>query len=312
MVGVIGARVGVAWPYLMMARRVLPGVPFIFDTVDLHHLREEREAQLSENPAHAVRARTTRELELAFIRAADATFVVSPFEKELLGSVVPGARVFVVPTVHAVRQEPVSAVGRDGMVFVGSFAHPPNADAIRWFLVEVLPLVRESLPHIGVTVVGRDAPPDVRALADEGVTFAGWVADLEDVYGRARVAIAPLRYGAGLKGKVGEAMSYGVPVAGTSVAVEGMQIEHGATGWIADDARAFAEGIVTLHRNDELWARVSEAGRSHVEELLGTLAFERRLRAALSEIGLDAGDPYVLRQAPDASSVGAGNGAAGG
>ena len=311
-VGVIGARVGIAWPYLMMARRVLPGVPFVFDTVDLHHLREEREAHLSEDPAHAARARTTRELELAFVRAADATFVVSPVEKELLDSVVPGARVSVVPTVHAVRQEPVSADGRDGMVFVGSFAHPPNADGIRWFLAEVLPLVRESLPRVGVTVVGRDAPPDVRALADDGVTFAGWVADLEAVYGRARIAIAPLRYGAGLKGKVGEAMSYGVPVVGTSVAAEGLQIEHGVTGWIADDARAFAEGIVTLHRDDELWARVSKAGRSHVEDLLGTPAFERRLRSALSEIGLYAGDPGVLRQTSDAWSVGAGDGAASG
>ena len=306
-VGVIGARVGIAGRYLMMVRGALPGVPFVFDTVDLHHLREEREAQLSKNPEDEARARATREQELAFVGAADATFVVSPFEKALLDSVVPGARVSVIPTVHAVREGPIATDGRDGMVFVGSFAHAPNADGLRWFFSEVLPLVRKSLPHVKVTVVGRGAPPEIRDLAGDGVTFAGWVADLEDVYARARIAIAPLRYGAGLKGKVGEAMSYGVPVVGTSVAAEGLQLEHGVTAWIADDSRAFAEGIVTLHGDDELWARVSEAGRSHVENLLGPREFERRLRVALSEIGLNGGQPDVHPSAPDGSSVATGD-----
>ena len=301
-VAVIAARVSIAGAYLMAVKRALPGVPFVFDTVDLHHLREEREALLSGKAEDAARARVTREQELAVIEAADATFVVSPFEEELLHSAVPSARVSVVPTVHAVRQEPVSAVGRDGMVFVGSFAHQPNADALRWFLSEILPLVRESLPHVGVIVVGRDAPADIRALAVDGVTFAGWVADLDDVYGRARIAIAPLRFGAGLKGKVGEAMSFGVPVVGTSIAVEGMQIEHGATAWVADNARAFAEGIVALYCDDELWARVSAAGRNHVTELLGPPAFERRLRAALSKIGIGPGD-QELGQTSIAGSV---------
>ena len=131
-------------------------------------------------------------------------------------------------------------------------------------------------------IVGRSAPQDLVDLAPEGVVFRGWVPELDDVYAHARVAIAPLRYGAGIKGKVGEAMSYGVPVVGTSVAMEGMGSEHRLTAWEADDAEAFAQGIVELYEDEELWEAVSEAGRSLVERTLGGDVFEARLKSLLA------------------------------
>lgn len=290
---VIGARVGVAWPYLLMARRILPGVPFIFDTVDLHHLREERQAELTGDDADVARARTTLELEVAFVRGADATFVVSPVEKAHLADEAPEATVCVVPTVHARAAEPAPLDGRSGLLFVGSFAHPPNADGVEWFLTEVLPIIRRSQPELDVTVVGRDAPERLRALADEHVSFTGWVPDLDPVYAGARVVVAPLRYGAGLKGKVGEAMSHGVPVVGTSVAAEGLAIEHGLTGWVADAPEDFAEGVVRLLTDDEAWAAVSTAGREHIDALLGVGAFESRLVEALATVGLSGPNQAV-------------------
>ncbi|NTW40210.1 MAG: glycosyltransferase [Cellulomonadaceae bacterium] len=287
-VAVIGARVGVAWPYLTMVRRVLPGVPFLFDTVDLHHLREERHAQLTQDPADLVRARTTRELELAFVRAADVTLVVSPIEQELLANEAPDAVVRVVPTVHERTGSSAAPAERAGLVFVGSYAHPPNADALAWFLRDVLPLIRQTRPDLPVKIVGRDAPEPLRAMADEHVEFLGWVADLAPVYAGARVTIAPLRYGAGLKGKVGEAMSHGVPVVGTSVAYEGMGIEHRVTGWVADSPAEFARGVLALLDDDVMWTEVSAAGQRHVDEMLGTAAFERCLVGALEAVGLGA------------------------
>ncbi|HEY8722065.1 glycosyltransferase [Pengzhenrongella sp.] len=281
---VIACRITMAWPYLLLVRRCLPGVPFVFDTIDLHHLREEREAELSGDQAGLVRAGATRELELALVRAADATIVVSPFEQKFLQAEVPDARIHMVPNVHTPHEVASGTTNRTGIVFLGSFAHPPNADGIRWFLLEVLPLIHLELPEVVVTIVGRSAPEDLIELAPKGVVFRGWVAELDDVYARARVAIAPLRYGAGIKGKVGEAMSFGVPVVGTSVAAEGMSIQHRVTGWVCDDGAAFAHGVVEAFRDDELWTAVSEAGRAHVERNLGGDVFEGHLKSVLASM----------------------------
>jgi GT2 family glycosyltransferase/SAM-dependent methyltransferase len=281
---VIGARVGIAWPYLSMVRRVLPNVPFLFDTVDLHHLREQREAELTGDPAAVERAAATRALELGLVTASDATFVVSPYEVEVLAREVPGARVHVVPNVHV--QHPVGPgpERRRGILFVGSFGHPPNVDAVRWFVDEIFPLVRAQEPHALFRVVGRGAPESLTRELPAGVEMLGWVEDLTDLYAASRVSVAPLRYGAGIKGKVGEALSHGLPVVATPMAAEGMGLVDGVHGAVAEDPAAFAAGVVRLLRDDELWRSASAAGRDLVEETLGTARFEALLAAALADV----------------------------
>lgn len=285
---VIGARVGVAWPYLSLLRRVLPLVPFVFDTVDLHHLREQREAELSGIPEAFMRAEETRALELGLITAADATLVVSPFEVDLLAREAPDAKVFVVPNVHAQREQGPGPAGREGMLFVGGFAHPPNADAVRWFVSEILPIVRASAPDAVLRVVGKGLPPEMAALDVDGVEFLGWVPDLDELYKSSRIAIAPLRYGAGIKGKVGEALSYGTPVVATSVAAEGMGIAHGIHGAVADDPAEFASAIVALLSDDDLWQRLAAGGRDLVERELGVASFAQKIGSALDEVVMRA------------------------
>lgn len=286
---VVGARVTVAWPYLGLVRRVLPGVPFLFDTVDLHYLREAREAQLTGDVSQAQRAEATKRLELGFVTAADATLVVSPVEAAELAHEVPGATVCVVPNVHERRPEGPGPDGRSGMVFVGSFGHPPNVDAVKWLVTDILPLVRRELPDVVLRIVGKGAPQEVVELVEAapGAELLGWLPTLDEVYATSRVSVAPLRYGAGVKGKVGEALSHGLPVVGTTMAVEGMHIEHAVSGWVADDAEQFAQGVVTLMRDDELWSRLSEVGREHVDRVLGTGRFERLVREALEAVGVD-------------------------
>lgn len=288
-VAVIGARVTVAWPYVGLVRRVLPGVPFVFDTVDLHHLREQREAALAGSAALTRRAEETRALELGLVTAADATLVVSEVEVEVLAREAPSAVVRVVSNVHERRVAGPGPEARDGLLFVGSFAHPPNADAMRWFVREVLPLVRDAVPDAVLRIVGRGAPADLVALAESepGLEVLGWLPSLDEVYAESRLSIAPLRYGAGVKGKVGEAMSYGVPVVGTTVAMEGMRVEHGVTGWIGDDPAELADGIARLLRDDELWQRLSAAGRQHIDSWLGEAAFEQQVRDALAAVGVE-------------------------
>jgi len=194
-----------------------------------------------------------------------------------------------VPLVYDRRAEVSGLWGRTGMLFVGSFAHPPNADAVRWFVDSVLPLVRSEVPDAVLRVVGRGAPEDLLAHVEQnpGVEILGWLPSLDDVYAESRVSIAPLRYGSGVKGKVGEALSHGVPVVGTRVAMEGMHIEHGVSGWIADGAADFAAGVVRVLRDETLWTVLSDGGRAHVDEVLGDAAFERSVVEALARVGLE-------------------------
>jgi FkbM family methyltransferase len=271
---VIIARQPIATALLHSFRSTLPDTPFVFDTVDLHYLREERGADIG--MASRSGAEVTRELELAMMRATDATVVVSDAEKRLLAEVVPETPVFIVSNVHASEQVAAYEQRRE-VTFVGSFQHPPNGDAVRWFLSEVLPLINAELGHIPVTVVGRNPPQDVVDQAAPGVKFLGWVADLAPIHARSLVSIAPLRYGAGVKGKVGDAWAHGVPVVMTSIAAEGMRVSPGVTAFVADDPEGFARCVVRLIRDRDTWQHMSDEGRAHVEREFGVERVKRDL-----------------------------------
>lgn len=281
---IVVSRVTVARDYLIELRSALPEVPFVFDTVDLHFLREEREAALAGLEELPPRAVAMREFELAMVRSSDVTLVVSSFEQELLRGLVPDADVRVLSNVHAQVADVPPIAGREGLLFVGSFAHHPNADALRWFTAEVLPLIEERHPGIPVHVVGRDPLPELVAAAPRNVTYHGWVEDLAPVYGQVRVVIAPLRYGAGVKGKIGEAMSHGVPVVMTPVGAEGMDIRDGETALVAPAAAEFAAAVDRLVVDDVLWERLSSDARSHIDVILGTDQFAGRLKDLLGDL----------------------------
>lgn len=286
---VILSRYHVAMANVEAVRFALPDVPIILDTVDLHFLREERESLLLADGPPPELVDVVRELELAMVRICDTTLVVSPVEQALLQQLAPGADVRVLSNVHP-RLDDVDAspTGRVGLLFVGSFAHTPNVDALRWFVAEVLPIVHRTLPGVSVKVVGRDPDRDLVAGAPEGVEYLGWVEDLAPLYAGARVSIAPLRYGAGVKGKIGEAMSHGVPVVTTSVGAEGMSLENGVNAMVADTPEQFAEQILELLRDDQVWSTLSKEGQEHIDRTLGEAGFADAVAALIPERRPDA------------------------
>jgi GT2 family glycosyltransferase/SAM-dependent methyltransferase len=275
---VLLCRATVASAYIRHVREVLPEVPIAFDTVDLHFLREQRRLEM--NLGGNIKSVTAmRELELAIVRSSDLTLVVSEYEREVLTELEPASSVFVLSNSHD--SVPISSpLPRTEITFVGSFQHTPNADAIRWFVREVFPRVRDRIPAAHLSVVGLFPPSDLVDEGHEGVEFLGWVEDLEPVHARSLISVAPLRYGAGVKGKVGDAWAHGVPVVMTSLAAEGMRVEHGRTGLIADTSEDFAAAIVRLHRDEALWDLLSTESRIHVDEVFG----RARLVAALGEV----------------------------
>ena len=255
----------VAGEMLPLLRRYAPNARVLFDTVDLHYLRERRAAELGGDAAALRAAMRTRELELALIRDADATLVVSDVERALLATDAPGANVRVLSNLHRDAPHGPAWSQRDGLLFVGGFRHPPNADAALWFAREVFPRIRATQPSLEFHCVGGDVPHEIARLADiPGVRIYGHVPDLQPLLDAARVSIAPLRYGAGVKGKVNQAMAHGLPVVATTAAVEGMHLRDGEDVLVADDAAGFADAVLRLHGDEALWSRLSANGRDNV------------------------------------------------
>ena len=255
----------IASEMLPLLRQHAPRAKLLFDTVDLHYLREHRAAELSDD-ATAMRAATrTREQELALIRAADATLVVSAVERDLLAIDAPGADVRVLSNLHREAAPGPAWSQRNGLLFVGGFRHPPNVDAVLWFARHVFPRIRAARPSLEFHCVGGDVPNEIAQLADiPGVRIHGHVRDLQPLLESTRVSIAPLRYGAGVKGKVNQAMAHGLPVVATTCAVEGMHLRDGEDVLVADDADAFADAVLRLHDDGALWARLAANGRANV------------------------------------------------
>jgi len=240
------------------------GHGWIFDTVDLHFLREQREAELGRGSLRL--AQRTREQELRLMARADATLVVSTHEHALLAQLLPGARVEVLSNVHEVAGCRRGFQARRDLLFVGGFRHPPNVDAARWLVDEIWPRVRARLPDVALHLVGGDVSDEIRALGDvPGVHVRGHVPDIDPLMDGCRLAVAPLRYGAGVKGKVNLSMAHGQPVVATPCAVEGMHLIAGTDVLVAEDAEAFADAIVSAYADQATWERLSAGGLANVE-----------------------------------------------
>lgn len=241
------------------------GRRIIFSTNDLHFVRIGREAELSGQRVDRWLSSAYRRLETRLLRAADVTLAITPEEAAVVRSIEPTADVVVVPNVHEARSGAVpSRAGRSGLVFVGNFAHPPNGDAVQHLLEVLMPRLWEHAPDVELSVVGARLPDAWKAGQDPRVHMIGWVEDLMPVLDGAAAMVAPLRFGAGMKGKIGLAMAYGLPTVTTSVGAEGLGLTDGVDALVADDDAGFVDRCLLLLRDDQLWASVSANGRQQV------------------------------------------------
>ena len=267
--------------YIAVLRAAERRPVIIFDTVDLHHLREQRFAELQEDAALARSAARTRAVELAVVRSSDAVWVTSTHEADLLKREPGPLQVEIVPPIHTVRTDVPPFESRRDILFIGSFRHPPNEDGVLFFVAEILPLVRRALPGVRFLIIGRYAPRSILKLASKDVIVMGHVPDLKPVFDSCRISVAPLRYGAGVKGKVTQSLAWGVPMVATPVAAEGLDLVAGEHVLVASDPVAFAERLVEVYQDEHLWTRVAENGRRHIDAHLGYEAVRDSVRAIL-------------------------------
>ncbi|WP_199100490.1 glycosyltransferase [Dyella sp. ASV21] len=275
-------RVPIATQYLGLVRQYAPRATVVFDTVDLHHLRERRAALLTGNRRLGRHAEQSRRRELAAISRSDVTLVVSADEQATLARELPGSRVELLSNIHEVHGRRQGFHARRDLLFVGGFGHPPNADAMHWFATDILPLLLADDPSITLHLVGDIDEASRRLLNREGLKIHGRVDDLAPLLDGCRLSVAPLRFGAGVKGKVNLAMSYGLPVVVTSVAAEGMHLTDGVDALVADDAERFAASVMRLYRDPELWMRLSDAALANVSNHFSVDLARRSLRGIFS------------------------------
>ena len=263
---------------------------------DIHHLRLQ--AQLALEPGNSEVAESERyfkRLEEQLWPQMDAVYYPSNLETEhvlewaAINRKAVNARTI---PVYAYDDFPnVSQVDlrdRHDLMFVASFSHPPNADAAVWFVGEVMPIVTAAMPGVRLFLIGSNPSSEVLSLAGDQVVVTGFVSDevLADYYRKARLAVAPLQYGAGMKGKVIEAMRFGLPTVTTQAGAQGLMAARSFLA-VEDDAVAFAREVITLLQDDPVWRERSEAAQRFVREHFSVDALWEIVRSDLP--GFDHG-----------------------
>jgi GT2 family glycosyltransferase/2-polyprenyl-3-methyl-5-hydroxy-6-metoxy-1,4-benzoquinol methylase len=228
--------------------------------VDLHFLREYREYTLTKDIEKMRSSKKWKKLEFAIMKKMDIAYFLSTKEIALIKEIDPSINCKILP-INIFQKKKLEEFdqNRKDLIFVGGFAHAPNIDAMIWFVNSVMPLVQEAIPGILLNVIGSNAPEEIKMLERNNVKILGYVDDdtLDEYYKKCRVCIAPLRYGAGVKGKVLEAMYKQIPVITTTIGAEGLpEIEECLI--IEDDAELFASKLVDMYKNDNILKKLIE------------------------------------------------------
>jgi len=256
---------------------------FLFYGVDLISRTQMRAYREFGDPQYLQNAMTWEEKESFVINRVDVVYYPSHEEVDELRVKFPHRQIEQIP-LYAFPPKPspplFSAAERHDLLFVGSFAHPPNIDALSWFLDDVFPKILAGIPELRIHIVGRNPPPNLAAMVGPRVIFHGYVPDseLDRLYRACRIAIAPLRVGGGIKGKLLEAFYKGTPAITTEIGIEGIPATDRHCR-IVRDLSDFAQATASLYGNPDLLAALSQKAHAMVVEHYS----EEALRLALAK-----------------------------
>jgi glycosyltransferase involved in cell wall biosynthesis len=256
----------------------------IYYGVDLHFQRMSLQAEVTRDDRLYRAADHMRDRECAIWRQADLSLYLSEEEARIASALQPGAKIgAVVPYCFDRFAMPRAALAGREIIFVAGFGHPPNEDAALWFVHEILPLIRASALGVHLSIIGSNPTARVRALAADGIAVFANVSETEltAAYGRARVAVVPLRCGAGVKLKVVESLCAGVPLVTTPVGAQGLP---GLSKVVAveDDAVSFAAAVVLMLHDDLEWEKRCREQVDYARERFSRAALTASLLGALA------------------------------
>jgi len=274
----IVSRPDVAAAVIPTLRRRFPSMKVIFDMVDVHFVRFQREYDLTRDTAADKEAKRYKQLEAKLARMADLIWCASTEDERVMNELAPKTPSVVIPTIHPVSEHVNGFDEREGLLFIGSMSHSPNVDSLAYLIKDVMPLVRSKLPGVKLHVVGSGRH-DISSFSSADTLIMGYVPDIEPLLASCKLMVAPLRFGAGMKGKIGESLAHGLPVVTTSIGAESIGIRSEVEVMIADTEQGLADAIVRAYNDKQLWESMSANGRQLVRaryapEVIGGLIME--------------------------------------
>ncbi len=281
-------RCWVAEKYFAQIKTVAPNIPIILDTADLHHLREMRQSAVESSEKLGRSALKTKHMELKVIQKVDCAIVHSNIEREVLSREISVSNVEVFDWIYPAvgSQDPFES--RSDIFFLGGFQHTPNVDAVHYFIQDIFPRIRQMELSIKFYIVGSNPPAEICSLQSEDIIVTGYVADLGALMSRMRVGVSPLRYGAGIKGKVAVTMSHAIPCVATSASAEGFNVVSGEHIIVVDDEESFANSVVRVYSDPVLWNKISCNAFNWIEKNLSFNAGRGKTSAILDRLGLES------------------------
>lgn len=274
-------RPHIAVKYIDLVRQH-SGAKILYFAHDLHHIREYREYEMTKDPEKLASSERWKQIEYDLFSKADVGHVVGSYEQEIMQRAFSGKPIRNIPLYiyDNILMDIVKDFSeRHDLLYVGGFGHPPNVDAVLWFAREVFPIILDKYPDIKWHVVGGKVPKEIKELGSENIIIEGFVTDevLEKLYRACRMAVVPLRFGAGVKGKVVEAAYFQIPLVTTSIGAEGLKLEDQSM-LVEDDSAKMAELICNLYEDYDRLKAMSDAGIKFVEKNFMWSEAERVIR----------------------------------
>ena len=277
----------------------------IYQCHDLHYLRLQRKAELENDKSILKEAKFYEDRENFIFASSDVLLTFSEVEEKFIKAKFPDKEVFTVPLFfyQDLRNSDRDFSKRKDLLFVGACAHTPNRDAVSWFCNEVFPRIQRQIPDIALKVVGADPPADITALNSKSIQVLGRVSEeeLEQLYDSVRMMVVPLRFGAGVKGKIIESLYHGLPLVSTSIGLEGIRgIERLVSP--QDSPEDFAAEVVSLYMAEERLAELSQSGSKFVADNFTVKKTSERMKDILS-ISKQQGSTRLANVVPDTESL---------
>jgi len=262
---VILARPYISSNYIDKLKEKMPNCKIIYDTIDLHFLRMNRQAAIESKP-HDTQAEEMRKVELSLMKKSDITILTSPAESDVVHKEDPSLKLAILPNIHTEGQAVDGFDHRKNMIFLGGFQHTPNIDAVEYLVHDIWPKIKQEIPELKLYIIGSSPTENIKKLASDDIIVTGFVKDLGKFYKECKLMLAPIRYGAGVKGKITQSLAMGLPVITTTLGVEGIKLVDGKHCMIADSEADFAKKAIQVYSDKKLWKKLSQNGMDAAKE----------------------------------------------
>lgn len=241
--------------YYHTVKKIMPKAKFIYDMVDIHHLRHKRALEINPLDLNAKKEYSHyKKIEIKSSYLADYIITVSKDEEQYMKSILNDKKILTISNIHYSKIDKNKTLPfneRKDILFIGS-THTPNIDSVYYLYNEIMPIVWNKIPELKVNIVGT-VKNEVKDINHPNFKFWGHVENIDSFFCTNKFMIAPLRYGAGVKGKIGQAFEYFLPVITSSIGAEGMNLINNKSALIEDTKEGFANAIINLTTNYELW-----------------------------------------------------------